>query len=640
MISVTSPTPRELYVKPTRPLWRVVWSHSLVTVALLGLICWSGDFHAQALHASEQRPVFSGHVDRVVLAVGVLDKEGLPVDDLSVEDFRVREDGEERKVTSVLSSAETPLDLALLVDISGSVGEYKEQINRGVSVFLDSLLPRDCVVLIHFDGLVRPGIWGHPDEAVLREALPYTGDYAGHTAVYDALIEGLVAVDPDGPVAWALKEAGESISPFMSMPISCDTRSGRVAASVRYSRGPIDVSKAPAEGLPDARPRAHRRALVVVTDGIDRDSRHRYEDVLTAAWETNIPIFVLAVGRLGRPFGSVYRRSRGYTPSERYDIIRELFRDLSDLSGGKLLLAREPRVVKSTFDSILNRLRSYYYVTFEPSPNDEDVGQWHDVEVTLRPSGLKAFHASQYFRSAVDTRAARSSVRGGLENMEAGHLDDALSMFQQATWADPGFMDAHYHTARALSKQGRTGEALSAFQRASSHSPGIADRQIAQLSLLNGDLQAAWEHAIQAHIDGHDMAEVFDQLHERSDAPADLQERLSVPRIFVPEALAGDPVARTDLRQIIKALRRGVWYSPDLGLVHDHTYAAYATRLVVKRAPDDEDREARLDLEVYNRAGRRVFRERVDAQDVDNEALLAAAFAEALSKLGEHLSEQ
>ena len=67
---------------------------------------------------------------------------------------------------------------------------------------------------------------------------------------------------------------------------------------------------------------------------------------------------------------------------------------------------------------------------------------------------------------------------------------------------------------------------------------------------------------------------------------------------------------------------------------------AYATRLVVKRAPDDEDREARLDLEVYNRAGRRVFRERVDAQDVDNEALLAAAFAEALSKLGEHLSEQ
>ena len=588
--------------------------------------------------SAQQQLVFSGHVDRVVLAVGVLDNDGLPVAALGIDEFRVREDGEERRITGVLPSSDTPLDLALLVDVSGSVEEYKEQIDRGVSMFLDSLLSRDCVVLIHFNGLVRPGIWGHPDEPVLREALPFTGEPSGTTAVYDALIEGLVAVDPDGPVAWARKEAGSSTSPFVSMPISCVARSGRVAASVRFLAGPIDASEVPAEGQPDAQRRAHRRALVIVTDGKDGGSRHSYLDALAAAWETNIPVFVLAVGSLGR-FGSVTRRARARYGSLQDDITREQFRDLADLTGGQLLVAQVPRVVQSSFDKILDRLRSYYYVTFEPSPNDEEVGRWHDVEVKLRPSGLKAFHASQYFRSAVDTRAARSSVRGGLENLEAGRLDDALSEFQQATWADPDLMDAHYHTARALVRQGRTGEALSAFQRASSRSPGVADRQIAQISLQIGDLQAAWEHAIQAHIAGFDMTDLFAQLHERSDAPVDLRQRLSVPRIFVPEVLVADPVVRTALRPIIKALRRGLWNSPDLGLVHSDAHAAYATRLVIDRLPDDNHRDVRLDLEVYNRGGRRVFREEIKAQNVDDEARLVADFAEALGKLCERLAD-
>ena len=574
--------------------------------------------------SAQQQPVFEATVDRVVLAVGVLDKDGLPITGLGIDDFRVREDGQDRRITNVLSSAETPLDLALLVDRSSRSLGYDEQINTSASAFLDALQPRDCVVLIHFDGLVRPGIWGHPDGPVLREALPFNGERHGMSAVYDALIEGLVAVDPDGPIAVALRETGSTTSPLGP---------GEVPTELEGSYCLF------AEGRTDAKHRARRRALVLVTPGKDFDSRHRYQDALAVAWVTNIPVFVLAAGSLRRSFRTPpFWWTRGFTEPLKDDITREQFRILADLTGGQLLMAPMPRVVQPAFDKILDRLRSYYYVTFEPSPNDEEVGRWHDVEVKLRPSGLKAFHASQYFRSAVDTRAARSSVRGGLENLEAGRLDDALSEFQQATWADPDLMDAHYHTARALVRQGRTGEALSAFQRASSRSPGVADRQIAQISLQNGDLQAAWKHAIQAHIAGYDMTDVFVQLQERSEAPVDLQQRLSVPRIWVPEVFKGDSVARTDLRQIIRALRRSVWDSPDLGLVYSDTHAAYAARLVVKRPPNDKRREARFDLEVYSRAGRRVFRGRINAQDVDDEARLVADFAEALGKLCERLA--
>ena len=71
--------------------------------------------------------------------------------------------------------------------------------------------------------------------------------------------------------------------------------------------------------------------------------------------------------------------TRGFTEPLKDDITREQFRILADLTGGQLLMAPMPRVVQPAFDKILDRLRSYYYVTFEPSPNDEEVGRWHDV---------------------------------------------------------------------------------------------------------------------------------------------------------------------------------------------------------------------------------------------------------------------
>src|SRR6185436_15680677 len=56
----------------------------------------------------------------VVVPVSVTDAAGQPVHGLKVEDFRLHEEGQERQVAQIGDPEQVPLEIALLIDISGS----------------------------------------------------------------------------------------------------------------------------------------------------------------------------------------------------------------------------------------------------------------------------------------------------------------------------------------------------------------------------------------------------------------------------------------------------------------------------------------------------------------------------------------
>jgi len=71
-------------------------------------------------------------------------------------------------------------------------------------------------------------------------------------------------------------------------------------------------------------------------------------------------------------------------------------------------------------------------------------------------------------RSAVNHQRALLSTNAGNQSLQRGEIADAVSRYQDAIAADPGFAEAHAQLAIAYARQGRTGEAAAERAKAES----------------------------------------------------------------------------------------------------------------------------------------------------------------------------
>jgi len=303
--------------------------------------------------------------------------------------------------------------------------------------------------------------------------------------------------------------------------------------------------------------------------------------------------------------------------------------DLAEVSGGRLLSVPTPDTMAAAFEEVLNRLRAYYLISFVPNDAPELKGQWHDVDIEVLSDNVKAHHAPRYFLGNTDPTAARSAVRDGLEQLAAEQLQPALDSFERASWADPRLAAAYYHAARVLARQGRSEDALAAFWRAWERDPGAADFQIAELSLQSGDFEAAWRHTVQAAIAGHDITALRTRLEHLSNTPDDIDQQLSVPRIFVPDGVFADPEVRPAIDDLVRAVRWATWQNTDLGLVRDIRNGDYVTKLIFNESPRPTDEHITVRFEVHDIRGA-VFREDVRIGDLEDEEAVRARFADVL----------
>ena len=91
----------------------------------------------------------------VAVPVSVIDANGDPVKNLKAEEFALDEEGQKQQVQSLGEPGQTPLELTLLFDISGSVFERFEFQKQAAARFLEQVLkPNDVVsvFLIGFEG--------------------------------------------------------------------------------------------------------------------------------------------------------------------------------------------------------------------------------------------------------------------------------------------------------------------------------------------------------------------------------------------------------------------------------------------------------------------------------------------------------
>ena len=106
----------------------------------------------------------------VQLNVGVVDGKGHPVTSLTKGDFVIYEDGVKQTI-QLFEPAEAPFSLVLMLDMSGSTLNFRQQLKLASQRFLDVLRPEDRVAVVQFNAKVKSlsGFSGGPAQNGLRD---------------------------------------------------------------------------------------------------------------------------------------------------------------------------------------------------------------------------------------------------------------------------------------------------------------------------------------------------------------------------------------------------------------------------------------------------------------------------------------
>src|SRR5688500_18845254 len=121
----------------------------------------------------------------VEVPVVVSEPGGRYVTDLTAGDFTIFENGERQRV-DFFAATEQPINVALVLDTSGSTRDRLEKIKEAALAFVGQLRPHDRVALVTFEEDVRVLLPLTSDRGRLRDALK--GLEPGHfTQVYEAV---------------------------------------------------------------------------------------------------------------------------------------------------------------------------------------------------------------------------------------------------------------------------------------------------------------------------------------------------------------------------------------------------------------------------------------------------------------------
>src|ERR1700722_5335337 len=125
----------------------------------------------------------------VLVPVSVTDPSNRYVLGLDREDFTVLEDGVEQKVTH-FSNEDAPLSIGLLVDTSGSMGAKLDTSRRATAEFLKTLNKADEAFLVEFSDRAQLAVPLTSDAGAIESAMT-SATSGGLTALLDAVNMGL-----------------------------------------------------------------------------------------------------------------------------------------------------------------------------------------------------------------------------------------------------------------------------------------------------------------------------------------------------------------------------------------------------------------------------------------------------------------
>src|SRR5215207_2873476 len=271
------------------------------------------------------------------------DKNKRFISDLKAEDIRVLEDGQLQEVFTFQSNIDLPLSLAILIDTSAAEERTLPDEKEAARAFLENVLRpnKDEAAVVSFTG-----------ETTLEQG------FSGNLERLRRAIDRVEFVPPSGYIGGGVVVNG-------TPPISGTNQ------SVAGSTAIWDAVWATAEELIRASAEHTRRAIILLTDGVDTSSRMKMHDAVERAQKADALIYTIGIG-------------------DRYsfNINEGALRKIAEQTGGRAYFPKHERDLNDAFTQIQRDLREQYLVAYSPTNKSRD-GSYRKIEIQLVNPALK-----------------------------------------------------------------------------------------------------------------------------------------------------------------------------------------------------------------------------------------------------------
>jgi VWFA-related protein len=253
-------------------------------------------------------------VPRVNMLFTVSDKKGRFITDLTKDDFEVLESKHTQMIIDFSTESDLPLRLAILIDTSSSIRERFRFQQEAATAFINGTLRlgQDKALIVSFDTIAE-----------------LVTDLTDNVPVLEKAIQGL--------------RPGGGTSMYDAIFIAC--RDKLVQDQPLYK---------------------FRRAIVILSDGEDNQSRHTRDQALEVAQKADVTIYTISTNftRIETEGDKVLR----YFASE---------------TGGQVFFPFKASDLNQSFENIADALRHQYNIFYRPEPLRTD-GLYHPVNIRVK----------------------------------------------------------------------------------------------------------------------------------------------------------------------------------------------------------------------------------------------------------------
>lgn len=270
----------------------------------------------------EKEEVVRVDTSLVSLPVFVYDPSGNPMNVLARKDFEIYEDGRKEEIT-FFSTSDTPFDLVLLIDLSGSTQKMLDLIKNATNKFIERKRPADKL--------------------------------------------GIVTFAQDATLVSPLTDDSEKL--LASVKKMSEKGNSRVWDALKFTLDNLFTDKTPQK----------RRAVVFLTDGVDnslwgdkRGSRISFYDLFESVKQSETAIF------------PIYLDTEGQFPDsvEAYKTARSTLALLANETGGRSYKAKKIEDLEGVYSDVLTDLTRIYTLGYIPS-NEKRDGAWRNIEIKV-----------------------------------------------------------------------------------------------------------------------------------------------------------------------------------------------------------------------------------------------------------------
>lgn len=309
--------------------------------------------------AQEPDDVVRTTTSLVQLNVGVVDSRGRAITSLSQNDFTVYEDGVKQSIFQ-FEPTNAPFSVVLLLDMSGSTINFREQLKLATTRFLDALAPEDRVAVVQFNAKVkRISNFGSS-----RKDTAYAiqiAEGAGETHLYDALMFSLKELEKEGKRRKAIVVLTDGL----------DTEMRTV------DRAAVMNAQTDEEALKSIRPDASG-PLAAVLNSADRQGVTIFPLALPSGDPKRLPI-------PGPDITGIYAAARSRLES------------MANRTGGRITEINRLDQMARLYAEVAANLRTLYTVAYQPPGDRPRDGKWHEIKVEVVHPELIARTRPGYF---------------------------------------------------------------------------------------------------------------------------------------------------------------------------------------------------------------------------------------------------